>query len=92
MRKVWVQNLRRQDSAGPPNLHKPVQIKIQNSKHKLQLTQITGYRGYRLQQSRQATCLHMSLAAAVPCAYKMSTLMMDFSTLVFKAAWQELQM
>lgn len=86
VRKVWIQNLWRQDPASPPNLHKPVQ-----TKHKLQLAQITGYRSCRLQQSRQATCLRMSLAAVAPCAYKMSIIMMDFSVLVFvsTAACQE---
>ena len=69
------------------NLYKS---KFKTQKHKLQLTQITGYRSYR--QSRQATCLRMSLAAAVPCAYKMSILTMDSSVIVFKAACQELQM
>ncbi len=34
----------------------------------------------------------MSLAAVALCAYKMSTLMMNVSVLVFKAACQELQM
>ncbi len=70
------------------NLYKP---NTTDSLHKLQLAQTTAYTSYLLQQNGQATCLRMSLAAVVLCAYKMSTLMMSVSALVFKAACQELQ-
>ncbi len=70
------------------NLYKP---NTTDSLHKLQLAQTTGYTSSLLQQNGQATCLRMSLAVVL-CAYKMSTLMMSVSVLVFKAACQELQM